>query len=134
MEDNALHIVFISANNNMRQTQVSMCHFLPEPPHVCLPVWPLSAVTEHWVELPMPHSKSPLALHITYNDVYVSILFSSFAPPSPPSVSTSLFPMSASPLLPCKWIHQYHLFRFHMHALIYNIYLSLFDYTLCNRF
>ena len=32
--------------------------------------------------------------------------------------------LSASPLLPCRWVHRYHLSRFHTHALIYNICLS----------
>ena len=53
------------------------------------------------------------------------MLFSPFIPSSPPpAVSTSLVSISVSPLLPCKWVHQYHLSRFHMHALIYNICLS----------
>ena len=43
-----------------------------------------------------------------------SIVFSQLVPPSPaPAVSTSLLSMSASPLLPCKQVHQYHLSRFH---------------------
>ena len=41
--------------------------------------------------------------------------------------SKSLFSMSASPLLPCKQVHQYHPFRFHMCVLIYDICLSLSD-------
>ena len=41
------------------------------------------------------------------------------------TVSTSLFSVSASLLLPCKQVHQYHLSRFHIYALIYHICFSL---------
>ena len=52
-------------------------------------------------------------------NVYVSILFSQFIPPSPSTtVSISLFTMSVSPLLPCKWVHQYHLSKFHTYVLL----------------
>ena len=47
--------------------------------------------------------------------------------PSPLPMSISLFFMSASPVLPCKKILQYHFSRFHMCALEYDIYLSLSD-------
>ena len=37
-------------------------------------------------------------------------------PPSPsPAVYISLFSTSMSPVLPCKWVHQYHLSRFHIY-------------------
>ena len=50
-------------------------------------------------------SKFPLGIYFTYGNVYVSMLFSQFIPPSPsPTGSTSSFSMSASPLLPCKFI------------------------------
>ena len=45
------------------------------------------------------------------------------AAPSP-TVSTSLFFLSGTPLLPCKW---YHLSRFHIYVLIYDICFSLSD-------
>ena len=54
------------------------------------------------------------------------MLFYQFVPPfSSPTVSASLFSMSVSPLLLCKYVHQYHLFRFHIYALIYDICFSL---------
>ena len=81
----------------------------------------------------LSYSKFPLAIYFTYGNVYVTMLFSQFIPFSSfPTVPTSLFSMSASPLLPCKWVHQYHLSRFHMHALIYNICLFVLLY-LYNR-
>ena len=70
------------------------------------------------------------AQHIcfTYRNLYFSMLLSPFISPSPsPTVSTSLFSLSASPLLPCKQIQGYHLSRFYTHPLIYNICLSPFD-------
>ena len=51
----------------------------------------------------------------------------SFHPLLPSSVSTSLFSMSESPLLPCKQVH-WHLSRFHIYALIYVICFSLPDF------
>ena len=60
--------------------------------------------------------------------------FSPFIPPTPsPAGSTSPFSMSASLVLPCKSIHQYHFSRFHIYALIYVfVFLFLTDFTLCN--
>ena len=51
----------------------------------------------------------------------------------PPTLSTSLFSMSVSPLLPCKQVHQYHLSRFHIYALAYDVCFSD-QFTLCDRF
>ena len=39
----------------------------------------------------------------------------------------------ASPLLPCKYVHQHQLSRFHIYVLIYNICFSLSDFTLYNK-
>ena len=52
-------------------------------------------------------------------------------PPSPhrfpPLVSIRLFSASVSLFLPCKPVHLYHFSRFHIYALIYNIFFSLSD-------
>ena len=59
---------------------------------------------------------------------FVSVLLSQFVLPSPsPAVSTSLFCVSASPLVLCKQVHPYHPSRFHIYALIYNNCFSLSD-------
>ena len=51
---------------------------------------------------------------------------------SPPTGSMSLFSLSASPLLHCTQVHQYHLSRFHVYALIYDIcFSSLWLISLC---
>ena len=55
-------------------------------------------------------------LCFTHGKVYVFMLCSHFVPPFPsPSVSTSLFSMSAYLLLPCKYVHWHHLSRFHIY-------------------
>ena len=54
--------------------------------------------------------------NFTYGSAYVSMLISQFFPPTPSlTVSTSLFSMFTSPLLPCKQVHQCHLSRFHIY-------------------
>ena len=81
-------------------------------------------------ELPASYSKFPLAIYFTYGNIYVSVLLSQFVSPSPsPTLSTILFFMSASPLLSCTQVHQYHVYRFHIYALIYDI--CLFLTSLC---
>ena len=77
-------------------------------------------------QLPASYSKFPLCIYVTYGNICVSMLLFQFVPPSPsPTVSTSLFSTSASPVLPCKQILPCYLSRLHIYALIYNIYFSL---------
>ena len=46
--------------------------------------------------------------------LYVSGLLSQIIPPSLfLTVPISLFSLSASPLLPCRWVHQYYLSKLH---------------------
>ena len=44
-----------------------------------------------------------------------------------PPLCPQVYSLSASSLLPCKYVHQHHLSRFHIYVLIYNICLSLSD-------
>ena len=61
-------------------------------------------------QLPASYSKFPLVICLMHGDVYISVSLSQFIPPSSsPTVSTSLFSMSGSPLLPCRQTHQSHL-------------------------
>ena len=72
----------------------------------------------------------PIGYLFTYVSVYASMLLSPFIWPSPSSpqpLSISVFSMSASPLLLCEQICQYHPSRFHMYTLVYDICFSLSD-------
>ena len=52
---------------------------------------------------PVSYRKFPLAMYFTHGNRYISMLLSQIIPPSPaPTVSKSLFSMSASPFLPCR--------------------------------
>ena len=94
-----------------------------------LPLHPTSLACQRALfELAASCSKFPLAIYFTHGYIHVSMLPSQFVPPFPsPTVSTNLFPMSVSPLLPCIRVHRYHLSRFHIYALIYIICFSLSD-------
>ena len=107
-----------------------------------------------WISLPPPtHSHPSMLLQssslsslshrvnshwlFAYVSVYASMLLSPFlslSPSSPPPSPLSLFSKSASPLLLCEQIHQYHPSRSHIYVLICNIYFSFLTYfTLYNR-
>ena len=76
------------------------------------------------------YSKFPLAICFTHGNVHVLMFLSQFIPPSPSlTISTKLFCMWVSPLLPFRLVPQYHLSRFHIYALIYDICFSLSDLT-----
>ena len=77
---------------------------------------------------PASYSKSLLAIYFTYGNPYVSVLRSQGIPLYLfPTVTKSLFPISASPLLPCKEDHQYHPSRFHIYMVMCNIFFSTSD-------
>ena len=103
----------------IHQHELAKCPLPLEPPlPPSLPIQPLWVITEH--KLWAPCGKLPLATYFTYGNVDVSMLFSQIIPPSSsPTVSTSLFFMAPSPLLPCKYDHQYYLSRFRIYILIY---------------
>ena len=76
-----------------------------------------------------PHKPAPSSVIVnTYQDHSPSVCH----PPLPP-VFTCLFDASASLLLACKYIRLYHFSRFHIHALIYVIFLFLTYFTLHGR-
>ena len=83
------------------------------------PIPSFCIATEYQIELPVLYSNFALPTYFTYGDIYVSMLFSQFIPPSPsPAMSRSLFSMSVSLFLPCKYIHQYHFSRFSLSVYI----------------
>ena len=80
------------------------------------------------------YSRFLLVINFIHISVYMSIpIFQFITPPptpprrSPPPVSTRLFSTPVSQFLPCKPVHQYHFSRFHIYALIYDIWFSLSD-------
>ena len=69
-----------------------------------------------------------LAIHFTYGNIHVSMLFSQIIPPLPsPTESKSLFFTSVSFLLSRILGHCCHLSKFHIYALIYYIAAFLSD-------
>ena len=110
---------------NMSQPQVYICLLPSEPPLSPSPSHPSRAVTEHWVELPVSHSKCPVALCFTYGNVCASVLFSQFTPPLLPPLHPQACALCLRPLRPCKQAHQYHLSRFRIRALVSSICPSL---------
>ena len=70
--------------------------------------------------------ESAIGIHISPST------WTSLPPPTPShpswlSQSSGLSPTSVSPFLTCKYIHQYHISRFHMFMSAYDIYISLSD-------
>ena len=60
---------------------------------------PLQVVIEAWVKLTVLYSNFSLVICLTYFNIWVSMLVSQFAPPSPnnhPTIFTGLFSMSVS--------------------------------------
>ena len=109
---------------NMDQPQVYICSLPLEPLSHC----PSHPTSQHWLCVPCVIRQIPLAIYFTCGNIYVSTLFFQITPPfSCPTVSRSLFFMSVSPLLPSMQDHLSYLSRFHIHALIHDICLSLFD-------
>ena len=73
-------------------------------------------------EHPVSCIKPGLAIHFTYNIVYVSMPFSQIIPPLPsPTESKRLFYTSVSLLLSCIQDYHYYLSKVHIYALLYCI-------------
>ena len=58
------------------------------PPSHSTAIPPLYVITEHRAELPVLHSRFPLAIYFTYGSVYTSISISQFIPPPIPPTPT----------------------------------------------
>ena len=88
---------------------------------------PYQVITEHQTGPPVLCSSFPLAICFIHGSVYMLMLPSQFIPPSlSPSVSTRLFSTSASPFLPCKWVHQHLFFQIpHICVTIQYLFFSL---------
>ena len=87
---------------------------------------PSQVIPEHWAEIPVLHSSSPLAMARTagYTGQCCSLnLSQSLLTPQPCPTSASPFSRSASVFLPCKQVHQYHFSSFYIYAHIYAVVL-----------
>ena len=83
------------------------------------------------------YSRFLLVIYFIHICVYMSIPTSQFIPLPPPHLSRfphlvflHLFSKSVFLLLPCKLLHLYNFSRFHIYALIYDIFLFLTCFTL----
>ena len=94
----------------------------------------VSTVQKSEVEFPVLYSRFLLVIYFIHISVYTSIPISQFIahphPAFPPLVSIRLFSTSVSLFLPCKPVYLYHFSRFHIYALIYDIFLFLTYFTL----
>ena len=96
----------------MNPPWVYMC---PHPEH--LPPHPIP-LGHH----PVSCIKPGLAIRFTCDNLHVSMPFSHIILPSPsPTESKRLFYTFVSLLLSHIWGYRYHLFKFHMYALVYCI-------------
>ena len=79
------------------------------------------------MEFPVLYRRFLLVICFIHISVYMSISISQFITPPPPLplsplVSIHLFSTSVSQFLPCRPVHLYHFSRFHIYALIYDIF------------
>ena len=60
----------------IHQHESAIDNTCPLPPRLpnSLPFPPLLVVTDHWLWVPWPYSKLPLALYFAYGNVYISVL------------------------------------------------------------
>ena len=118
---------YTSTRINHRCTYVHSLLKLPSTSH---PFSFLQVITEPQFVVTESYRKFPLAIYFTYVHVYASMPLSPFFSSSPSfslPLSISLFSMSASSLLLCEQVHQYHLSRSHIYALVHDICFSLSD-------
>ena len=89
--------------NNVNQLCVYIYPLpLEHASHTPIPIPAPQVITVHQAQLPVLYNSFPLAIYFIPGNVYMSILFSQFVPPSPsPTGSTSLFSKSVSLFLPC---------------------------------
>ena len=116
------NIVLILPYINMNPPRVYMCSpswtplLPPSPSHPS----GSSQCSSH--EHPVSCIKPGLVIHLTYDNIHVSMPFSQTIPPSPsPTESKRLFYISVSLLLSRIQGYHYHLSKFHIYALVYCI-------------
>ena len=99
---------------------------IPIPPPTSLPLPPLWVFPVHQVRARVSCIQPGLVICFILDSILVSMLFSLNIPPSPsPTKSKSLFCTSVSLFLFCILDYCYHLFKFHIYALVHCIGLYL---------
>ena len=126
--------IFISWRLITLQYCSGFCHTLNDlhvfpilkPPPASLPIPSLWVFPVHQPLALISCIQPGLVVCFTLDSILVSMLFSQNIPPSPyPSESQSLFCTSVSLFLFCIQGYHYHLFKFHIYALVYCIGLYL---------
>ena len=131
-------LVFISWRLITLQYCSGFCHTLtwishgftcvphPDPPPASLSIPSLWVFPVHQPWALVSCIQPGLVICFTLDSILVAVLFSQNIPPSPsPTESKSLFCTSVSPFLFCINGYRYHLFKFHIYALVYCIGLYL---------
>ena len=96
------------------------------PPPTSLPIPSLWVFLVHQLRALVSCIQPGLAICFTLDNIDVSMLFSQLIPPSPSTTEyKSLFYTSVSLFLSCKEGYRYHLFKFHIYALVYCIGVNL---------
>ena len=102
VNNNYSHIFFFFPLKMLLKPQVYICSFTPETPSN-LPSHSTSRLSQNTGLSSVFYTANSHELSILHMVIPISMLFSQFNPLSPsPTVSTSLFSMSVSVLLPCK--------------------------------
>ena len=118
--------------SNMNQSQVYTCPLPLEPPSHFPPPSQPSRLSQSAKLSSLHHTENCTILHMIF--ICFNAALSIRPTLSFPDCVHSLFSLSVSLLMSCKWVQQYHFLRFHIHALIHDICFSFSDFILRNRF
>ena len=98
------NVAVVSAIQHESALRVHISSFLDLPP---TPIPCLQVIPEYQAEFPGLYGSFPIPIYFTHGSIYISMPLSIYPPSSSPTVSTSMFSMSVSVFLPCKWVHHY---------------------------
>ena len=121
-----LHSIVLASSIQQHESAISI-HMFP-PPYLLPGLIPPSVF----------YSNFPLSIYFTYGNIYVSMLLSQFIPLSPFFSVSKIYSLCLC-LYSCpakRFISIIFFFRFHIYALMYDIYFSLPEllHSVYNRF